>query len=135
MAEGATTKGVDSTQQVELAVDAAKELSESYKCAVVISGRRDFIVKAHRVIKIENGHPLMAKVKGIGCTSTALTGAFLAVNVESLMAAAHAMAVMGITGELAAERASGPGSLQTQFLDTLSRLEKVDIDSRLKLSV
>jgi hydroxyethylthiazole kinase len=100
---------------------------------VVVSGRRDFIVKADQVIGIENGHPLMAKVTGMGCTSTALIGAFLAVNVE-MTAAVHAMAVMGIAGELAAEKSAGPGSLQMQFLDALFNLEKADIESRLKLS-
>lgn len=134
LVEDAKTKGVDSTQKTELAVDAAKQLSKSYKCAVVISGAEDFIVEPAQVVKIDNGHPLMAKVTGMGCTSTALIGAFLAVNAESLMAAAHAMAVMGITGELAAEKAAGPGSLQMQFLDALYNLEQADIQSRLKLS-
>ena len=131
--ENSMTKGVDSTQKAELAVDAAKELSKSYKCTVVISGKKDFIVKADQVIEIENGHPLMAKVTGMGCTSTALIGAFLAVNVE-MTAAVHAMAVMGIAGELAAEKAAGPGSLQMHFLDALFNLKKADIELRLKLS-
>jgi hydroxyethylthiazole kinase len=77
----------------------------------------------------------MALVTGMGCTSTALTGAFLAVNPETLMAAAHAMAVMGITGEIAGEKAAGPGSLQMHFLDALYNLKKADIEARLKLSL
>jgi hydroxyethylthiazole kinase len=51
-----------------------------------------------------------------------------------MTAAVHAMAVMGIAGELAAEKSAGPGSLQMQFLDALFNLEKADIESRLKLS-
>lgn len=135
VAENAKTKGVDTTQNSESAVGAAKELAQMYKCTVVISGVKDFIVKADQVIKIENGHPLMALVSGMGCTSTALTGAFLAVNAEDLMAAAHAMAVMGITGEIAGELAVGPGSFQMSFLDALYNLKEVDIESRLKLSL
>lgn len=135
MAENAKTKGVDTTQNSESAVGAAKELAQMYKCTVVISGEKDFIVKTDQVIMIENGHPLMALVSGMGCTSTALTGAFLAVNSEARMAAAHAMAVMGITGEIAGEKAVGPGSLQMHFLDVLYNLKKADIESRLKLSL
>jgi hydroxyethylthiazole kinase len=130
----AQTKGVDSTQKSEAAVAAAKELAQLYKCTVVISGMQDFIMNTDQVIKIENGHPLMAKVTGMGCTSTALTGAFLAVNTQALIAATHAMAVMGISGEIAGEKAEGTGSLQMHFLDVLYNLKKFDIQDRLKLS-
>ncbi|MBD1809111.1 hydroxyethylthiazole kinase [Microcoleus sp. FACHB-SPT15] len=130
----AVSKGVDSTQESEAAVAAAKRLSQSYKCTVVISGAKDYIIKANQVIKLENGHPLMTKVTGMGCTSTAIIGAFLAVNSDSLIAATHAMAVMGIAGELAAEKAAGPGSLQMHFLDVLYSLKKSDIEDRLQLS-
>lgn len=132
-AEDAKTKGVDSTLNSESVVDAAKELAQRYQCVVAISGVEDFIVNANQGIRIKNGHPLMAKVTGMGCTATALTGAFLAVNAENLMAAAHAMAVMGITGEIAGEKATGPGSLQLHFLDALYNLKKADVESRLKL--
>lgn len=131
--ESVNTKGVDSTQKSELALAAAKELS--HKCIVVISGEKDLIVKNDRAIAIENGHSMMAKVTGMGCTATALSGAFLAVNSEALMAAAHTMALMGIAGEIAAEKSSGPGSLQMHFLDTLYNLKATDIESRLKVSI
>jgi len=134
LGEDAKTKGVDSHQIPELAVDAAKALAKSCQCTVVISGAKDFIVNAAEILKIENGQALMTKVTGMGCTATALIGAFLAVNSDSLMAAVHAMAVMGITGEIAAEKAAGPGSLQMHFLDALHNLQINDIESRLKLS-
>lgn len=130
----ALTKGVDSTTQAEAAVETAKQLSQTYKCTVVISGVTDFIVKANVVMRIDNGHPLMAKVTGMGCTSTALTGAFLAINNQSLIAAAHAMAIMGITGEIAGEKSAGPGSFQMHFLDVLYNLQLADIEERLKLT-
>lgn len=85
------------------------------------------------VVRVANGHPLMAKVTGMGCTASAITGAFVAVNPSSLQAAAHAMAVMGIAGEMAAERAVGPGSCQVHFLDALSCLGESDIAQRLKM--
>ena len=133
--ESVNTKGVDSTQKSELALAAAKELSHRYRCIVVISGEKDLIVKNNRAIAIENGHSMMAKVTGMGCIATALSGVFLAVNSEALMAAAHTMAVMGITGEIAAEKSSGPGSLQMHFLDTLYNLKATDIESRLKVNI
>ena len=84
-------------------------------------------------MKIKNGHPLMTKVTGLGCTASALCGAFAAVEALPFAATAKAMAVMGIAGEIAVEKSAGPGSLQMHFLDILYRLTEADIASRLKL--
>ena len=42
---------------------------------------------------------------------------------------------MGIAGEIAAERAEGPGSLQMHFLDALENLNGEDIAQRMRLKV
>lgn len=76
---------------------------------------------------------MMPRVTGLGCTASALTGAFAAVNPRPFHAAAHAMAVMGIAGEIAAEQSRGPASFQMHFLDALYRLEEEDIQSRLRI--
>jgi hydroxyethylthiazole kinase len=127
------TKGVESTHTSEEALEAARLLSENFPTVVSISGVTDMIVSGRSVIRVTNGHPMMARVTGLGCTATALTGAFAAVNPSPLKAAAHAMAVMGIAGEIAAERSRGPGSFQMHFLDALFLLAESDIDSRLKM--
>jgi hydroxyethylthiazole kinase len=126
------TKGVDSTHTAEEALEAARLLSEHCHAVVSVSGATDLIVSNGSVIRVANGHPMMPRVTGLGCTATALTGAFAAVN-SPLQAAAHAMAVMGIAGEIAAERSAGPGSFQVHFLDALFLLEEVDIQRRLKM--
>ncbi len=125
------TRGVDSTESTFTAVDAAKELALNTKSVVVISGEVDFITDGKQVISIKNGSELMPKVTGMGCTATALLGAFLAVNSNAIQAAAHAMAIMGITGELAAQKSSGPGSLQIHFIDQLYTLKESDIKTHL----
>ena len=126
-----STKGVDSIHGAEAAGDAAQILAEKYQCVVSISGPIDVILDVNERITIANGHPMMPKVTGLGCTATAITGAFATVNTSPFLAAAHAMAVMGITGEIAAEKSDGPGSLQLNFLDTLYRLDKQKIVQRL----
>lgn len=128
-----TTKGVDSTQDSQTVVTVAQSLANLYQCTVVISGIADFIVSQERIYQIENGHLLMSKVTGMGCTATALIGAFQAVNSDPTIAATHAMAVMGIAGEIAAEKSTGPGSLQLNFLDALYNLKAEDMANRLKL--
>jgi hydroxyethylthiazole kinase len=104
------TKGVDSTQDPQAVVTVAQSLAKTYECTVVISGVIDFIVNQERIFQIKNGHSMMSKVTGMGCTATALISAFQAVNSDSIVAATHGMAVMGIAGEIAAEKSPGSGS-------------------------
>jgi hydroxyethylthiazole kinase len=120
-AEGAT-KGVDSRHGAEDALDAARSLAEQHACVVSVSGEVDLVVSGSSTLRVANGHPLMPRVTGLGCTATALTGAFAAVNSSPLEAAAHAMAVMGVAGQMAAGKSEGPGSLQMHFLDALHTL-------------
>ena len=130
--ENTTTKGVDSTATSDSAVQSAQRLSLQTGAVVVVSGPEDFITDGQTVLTIKNGSPLMPKVTGMGCTASALTAAFAAVNKNPLLAAAHAMAVMSIAGELSALKSVGPGSMQMHFIDTLFNLSSEDIDSTFK---
>jgi hydroxyethylthiazole kinase len=129
----AVTKGVDSTLDAEQTIEMARNLAATWRCVVVVSGATDLIVGDGVVVRVRNGHPLMTRVTGLGCTATALVGAFAAVNPARVRAAAHAMALMGIAGEIAAERSGGPGSLQMNFLDVLHGIGESDIQQRLKM--
>lgn len=129
----AETKGVDSRHGSEAALDAARIISKKYSCVVSVSGPVDIIVDGERTIRVANGHPMMPRVTGLGCVATALTGAFAAVNRSAFQSAANAMAVMGIAGEMASEKAAGPGSFQVHFLDALYVVSENDIGSRLKV--
>ncbi len=130
--ESAATKGVDSTADSSSALDAAKRLALENGAVVVISGPEDFITDGRNIRVVKNGSPMMTRVTGLGCTATALAGAFAAVNNDMLEAAAHAMGVMGIAGELAAEKSAGPGGMQTAFLDELYNLSAETISKRLR---
>jgi hydroxyethylthiazole kinase len=130
--EQAQSKGVDSLDSSDAALGAAKFLAAEYGANVVISGETDYIVTKSQTVTLNNGHEMMPYVTGMGCTLTALTGAFAAVGDESGLAAA---AVLGVAGEIAAEQARGPGSLQLALLDELYQLEEQTLASRLKLKV
>jgi len=77
----------------------------------------------------------MTRVTGLGCTASALCGAFAAVVPEPAIAAAEAMAVLGIAGEIAVTRSLGPGTLQVHLLDALYRLTPEDLEQYLKIAV
>jgi hydroxyethylthiazole kinase len=129
----AKTRGVDSSAATESALTGARSLSAQLDCVVCVSGETDHIIDKKGMVRIRNGHPLMPKVTGLGCTATALCGAFAAVDPDHFTAAAAAMAVMGIAGEIAAAKSAGPGSMQVNFIDALHNLDCAAIERRLKL--
>jgi len=131
--DNSKTKGVDSAAASDAAITTAQKLSDTHNCVVCVSGQTDYIIQGKQTIKVKNGHSLMTKVTGLGCTASALCGAFAAVEKSPFAATVKAMTVMGIAGEMAAAVSSGPGSLQTHFLDCLYRLSEADISQRLKI--
>ncbi len=126
------TKGVDATDSSESAVDTGKKLAAYTGGTVVISGPTDFILSHNKTYKVMNGDPMMTKVTGLGCTATALNGAFAAVQSDYARAAFSSMVVMGIAGEMAKKKSPGPGSFQLHFLDALYAMNEDDIKSYIK---
>jgi hydroxyethylthiazole kinase len=134
-AEENTTKGVDSTDASTAAIQAARYLHQQYGSVICVSGATDIIVSGDTMVHIHNGHPMMARVTGLGCTATAIIGAFAAIHPDYLRATVSATVLMGIAGELAAERAQGPGSLQMHLLDTLHSVGPEAISARVRLEL
>lgn len=129
----ATTKGVDSTAPSSSALQAALKLQDSYKSIICISGEIDYIVSSKEIIEIHNGHILMTKVTGLGCTSSALIGAFLGLRKDTLEETIAGVAVLSLAGELAAKTAKGPGSLQMHLLDVLYNLDTTTLQRELSI--
>mgnify|MGYP000858774424 CR=1 FL=1 len=111
-------------------LDDALALAATLSCVVSVSGVTDLIVGRGKVFRIANGHPMMSRVTGMGCTASALTGAFLAVLPDAVAAAVKAMLAMGVAGEEAGQRSAGPGSFKTHFLDALHDLTDADLMAR-----
>ena len=131
--DGIRSKGVDSANAASEALSAAQSLHQAFGSTVSISGETDYIVGEAGLIQVRNGHPMMTRVTGLGCTASALCGAFAAVEPDPMRAAAQAAIVMGIAGEMAAEGARGPGTLQVLILDALYCLTQQDLESRIRL--
>ncbi len=126
------TKGVDSLKNSENAREAAAFLAEKYDCVVCVSGPRDYVISPGKSGCVENGHPLMTKVTGMGCTASAFCGAFLAVEDSPFSGVLYAMTIMGVAGELGVSRSNGPGSLQQNFLDVLYNLTEEDLQKHMR---
>ncbi|QIK53714.1 hydroxyethylthiazole kinase [Dysgonomonas sp. HDW5B] len=127
------TKGVDSINSSESALDFAKILSQETGSVVVISGQTDYITDGKTTETVSNGNTLMARVTGMGCTATAIVAAFAAINPDMLQAATHGMAVMGISGEMAAAQSQGNGSMQVHFLDELFNMNGSTLRNKIRL--
>jgi len=117
--EDSKTKGVDSVHSVDEAADTAKILAEELQTTLAITGPVDLITDGQQVVRVSNGHPLMAYVTGTGCTATTAIGAFLAVDSDPVSATATALAFFGLAGEVAGQSASAPGSFMIRMIDAL----------------
>ncbi len=127
------TKGVDSVHSVEDAAERAGRLAEEMGAILAITGQVDFVTDGTRNYRVFNGHELMSRVTGTGCTASALVGAFLAVDENAVHAATTALAYLGLAGEKAAVTAVGPGSFQMDMLDALFTLGGKDLEKGIKI--
>ncbi|WP_131694741.1 hydroxyethylthiazole kinase [Dyadobacter tibetensis] len=124
------SKGVDSTGFSTDALTAAQSLAKKYACVVSVSGATDVIVGEGKIAYLRNGNEIMTRVTGMGCASSALAGAFSAVQNDPFLAAISAAAMMGVAGDRAYELAQHPGSFQMSFLDQLASLQPHELEER-----
>lgn len=128
----AKTRGVDSTLAATDVIEAAQTLATQHNTVVVVSGAVDHIISPEVQLKVHNGNPLMTQITGMGCTATALIGAFAAIA-EPMAAAVAAMVTMGVAGELAAQQAQGPGTFVPHFIDALAHLTPATLQAHAQI--
>ena len=134
----AATRGVDSSAASDDAVRAARELTSRLDAVVCVSGATDHVLAPDgRHARLSNGHVWMTRVTGVGCSASALIGAFSAVQPDAFHATTAAMAYLGVVGEVAAEQVQaagrGVGHLQIALLDGLQLLDAATFRARLRL--
>lgn len=128
-----TTKGVDSVDGAENALQAARDLAKTYGIIVAVTGAEDFVTDSMREARIGNGHALMGRVTGTGCAASAITGAFCGAERDAFAAAIGALVTFGIAGELAARSNPGPGSFKVGLLDALDAIDSAAIRERARV--
>jgi hydroxyethylthiazole kinase len=133
------TRGVDSSAAVTDALQAARDLAASTGGVVCVSGEVDHVLDASgRHVSLSNGHEWMTRITGVGCSATALVGAFCAVQPDAWRATASAMAYLGVVGQVATQKVQelggGVGSLQIALLDELQLMDQATFDSHIKMA-
>jgi len=121
------TKGVDSTASTDAAIESARALCREVGAVVCVSGAEDQVIAPDgRWVGLANGHPWMTRVTGVGCSASALVGAFAGVQPDPWLACVSAMAFWGVVGERAARRVEaqggGYGSYAEALLDITGQL-------------
>ena len=131
------TRGVDSSVGSNQAFNAAVDLAQKINGVVCVSGATDYVLDAQgRAAHLNNGHVWMTKVTGVGCSASAMIGAFAAVQSDLWRATLTAMAYLGVVGEVAYEQAQndGVGTYQMQLLNAVQMLDEATFVQRLKLN-
>ncbi|MCI4437802.1 MAG: hydroxyethylthiazole kinase [Ignisphaera sp.] len=134
------TRGVEATtydrsRAAKLAMDAASR----YNVVVGVTGPIDYVSDGRKVYSIElrnsseNLEQVIGRVTGLGCTVTALIGAFLAVT-DPLKACIAGIAVFKAASLLAANEAPYPGSFHVKLYDWLYRITGEDVKNLVKVS-
>ena len=108
-------RGVDTTDTVDAARDAAVALARYTGGAVVVSGEVDLITDGTTVAKSHGGSPLMSKITGCACAADPFTAAICGT------------AVYNVAGTRAAAVADAPASFKVAFIDELYRASAQDI--------
>lgn len=126
-------RGVDATGRIEEVDRLAQDLARRTNAIVAATGPVDILSDGARLLRIENGHPLLAQITGSGCMATAAVAAFSAVESDYLAAAASGLVCFEIAAELGAERAEGPGSFRPALLDALAALDGLTVIGRARI--
>ncbi len=120
-------KGADAGDAVNAAEAPARALAGQTGGVVVVSGETDYVTDGNRAAHIAGGHALMPQITALGCSLTALTGAYAAVETDPFDAAIAACAHFGAAGARAGATATGPGSFAVAFLDALAAVGADDL--------
>jgi hydroxyethylthiazole kinase len=136
---GGEVKGVDSVGAADDLPRAMQAYAKAHGCVVVATGPEDWATDGTRVLRLCNGHPLLAAITGSGCMLTAVIGGFVGAAGRRpepntvLEATAAAITAYNVAAELAAERASGPGTFQAALFDELYQLRPEDVRARARI--
>ena len=124
--ESSRPRGVDTTDTVEAARDAAAALARYTGGAVAVSGKKDLVTDGEKVVYSEGGSELMEKVTGFGCSQGGVLAVY-ATATNPFTAALAAVAHYNVAGSRAAKVADAPASFKTAFIDELYRATARDI--------
>lgn len=131
------TKGVDAGEIHFTNDRIAETTARKFNCIAVASGQQDAISNGKETYLIDNGHPMLTKITGTGCMSTAIIGCFAGVSDNLFAAAIAGISVMGMAGEAAVSRldaTDGLGTFRVKLMDIISLMDGQQWKKGVKIS-
>ena len=101
-----------------------EQLNKKFSTIIAITGKLDRVVTDQTSWEASSGHHWMSRVTGMGCALSALIATFISQETDYFQATTNAIALYGMAGEQAAEKAAGPGSFMARFTDALYHLQQ-----------
>ena len=113
-----------------------KNIAEKLNTIIAVSGPIDIISDGKEVYAIENGHRMMSQITGSGCMLGCILAAYNAIATP-LTAAITATAVLGISGEIAAQTTiinkKGTGTFRSEMINELSKIDDQTVQDYIKI--
>ncbi|MBP1743963.1 MAG: hydroxyethylthiazole kinase [Firmicutes bacterium] len=118
------TRGVDSLDTGDGALEACRLVASKYGCVVAATGSEDYITDGTRSAVIKNGTELFTKITGAGCMTGALCAGAAGASEDRFLSTVSAILTMNVAGEEAAKKAAFPGSFRMNFIDSIYALDE-----------
>ncbi|MBR1486205.1 MAG: hydroxyethylthiazole kinase [Synergistaceae bacterium] len=141
-----STKGVDadkadsvSDENLSFMIDFVKKFAKSSGAIIALTGAIDLVADSEKCFVIRNGRPEMGKITGTGCQLSGIMTAFIAANTENkLEAAAAAVCLMGVAGEIAFKNlqpGEGNSTYRNRIIDAIYNMNGKLLDEGAKYEI
>lgn len=136
-----TTKGVDADaddavteENLDSSVEFVNEMAKKTGSVIAVTGAIDLVSDGEKCYVIRNGRPGMGKITGTGCQLSGMMTAYVTANPEEkAAAAAAAVCVMGIAGEIGLENmqpGDGNSTYRNRIIDAVYNMDADTLDER-----
>ena len=141
-----TTKGVDADvadavteETLNDAIAFVKNFARKTSCIIAVTGAIDLVSDGEICYVIRNGRPEMGKITGTGCQLSGMMTAYVTANQEKpLEAAASAVSIMGLAGEIGWSRmqeGDGNATYRNRIIDAVYQMTGEDLERGAKYEV
>ena len=141
-----TTKGVDADvadavteENLGDAAEFVKEFARKTGSIIAVTGAIDLVSDGEKCYVIRNGRPEMGKITGTGCQLSGMMTAYVTASPENrLEAAAAAVCVMGLAGEIGWERmqeGDGNATYRNRIIDAIYNMTGEELEKGAKYEV
>lgn len=141
-----STHGVDadkadsvSDENLSFMIDFVKKFAKNSGSIIALTGAIDLVADDKKCFVIRNGRPEMERITGTGCQLSGIMTAFVTANNENkLEAAASAVCLMGVAGEIAfknLQSGEGNSTYRNKIIDAIYNMTGEILDEGAKYEI